>query len=53
MNVFIQFTGIGNEKFKYLIQLDDRNDWKRENTFFSKMKDWNNAMIVLSIFGIS
>lgn len=43
MNVFIQFIGIGNEKFKYLIQLDDMTGRKRDNTGFSKMQDLNNA----------
>lgn len=39
MNVFIQFIGIGNEKFKYLMALDDMPGRKRDNTGFSKMKD--------------
>lgn len=43
MNVFIQFIGIGNEEFKYLMQLDDMSGRKRDNTGFSKMEDLNNA----------
>ena len=43
MNVFIQFIGIGNEKFKYLEMLDDISGRKRDNTGFSKMKDLNKA----------
>ena len=43
MNVFIQFIGIGNEKFKYLIALDDMPGRKRDNTGFSKMKDLDKA----------
>ena len=38
MNVFIQFIGIGNEKFEYLISLDDMPGRKRDNTGFSKME---------------
>lgn len=43
MNVFIQFIGIGNEKFKYLIALDDLPGRTRDNTGFSKMKDLDKA----------
>lgn len=39
MNVFIQFIGIGNERFTYLKKLDDMKGRKRDNTGFSKMKD--------------
>ena len=39
MNVFIQFIGIGNEKFRYLMKLDDLPGRTRDNTGFSKMKD--------------
>lgn len=42
-NVFIQFIGIGNEKFKYLEKLDDMRGRKRDNTGFSKMKDLDKA----------
>ncbi len=38
MNVFIQFIGIGNGRFEYLMQLDDMQGRKRDNTGFSKMK---------------
>lgn len=41
MNVFIQFVGIGNKEFKYLIQLDDISDRKNNNTVFSKIKSYN------------
>lgn len=34
MNVFIQFIGIGNEKFQYLMDLDDMPGRKRDNTGF-------------------
>ena len=43
MNVFIQFIGIGKEKFNYLIKLDDLSGRKRDNTGFSKMEDLNDA----------
>lgn len=43
MNVFIQFIGIGNEKFRYLEMLDDIPGRKRDNTGFSKMKDLDKA----------
>jgi len=43
MNVFIQFIGIGNEKFKYLLALDDMPGRKRDNTGFSKMEDLDKA----------
>ena len=43
MNVFIQFIGIGNEQFKYLIALDDMPGRTHDNTGFSKMKDLDNA----------
>lgn len=39
MNVFIQFIGIGDEQFKYLMALDDMPGRKRDNTGFSKMRD--------------
>ncbi|MBQ9438543.1 MAG: VWA domain-containing protein, partial [Lachnospiraceae bacterium] len=39
MNVFIQFIGIGNETFSYLMQLDDLPGRTRDNTGFSKMRD--------------
>ncbi len=38
MNVFIQFIGIGNDKFEYLMKLDEMTGRKRDNTGFSKMK---------------
>ena len=43
MNVFIQFIGIGNERFSYLTELDDLSGRKRDNTGFSKMKDLDRA----------
>ena len=43
MNVFIQFIGIGNEKFTYLRGLDDMPGRRRDNTGFSEMKDLNNV----------
>lgn len=43
MNVFIQFIGIGNYRFKYLQQLDDMPGRKRDNTGFSRMKDLEKA----------
>lgn len=39
MNVFIQFIGIGNERFQYLMSLDDMPGRRRDNTGFSKMQD--------------
>ena len=38
MNVFIQFIGIGNERFDYLMKLDEMTGRKRDNTGFSKMQ---------------
>lgn len=43
MNIFIQFIGIGNQKFKYLKQLDNMRRRNRDNTGFSKMKDLDKA----------
>lgn len=43
MNVFIQFIGIGNEKFKYLKSLDEMHGRVRDNTGFTKMKDLDKA----------
>ena len=43
LNVFIQFIGIGDEKFQYLIALDDMPGRKRDNTGFSKMEDLDKA----------
>lgn len=43
MNVFIQFIGIGEERFTYLRQLDDMSGRKRDNTGFSAMRDLNNV----------
>lgn len=37
-NVFIQFIGIGNEKFKYLKKLDELDGRERDNTGFSKLE---------------
>ncbi len=43
MNVFIQFIGIGNERFQYLQKLDDLPGRVRDNTGFSKMQSLDNA----------
>ena len=43
MNVFIQFIGIGKDKFDYLMKLDNIPGRKRDNTGFSKMKDLDKA----------
>ena len=43
MNVFIQFIGIGNERFQYLKKLDDLPGRVRDNTGFTKMKDLDKA----------
>jgi len=43
MNVFIQFIGIGNEKFQYLKKLDDMPGRVRDNTGFTRMKDLDRA----------
>ncbi len=43
MNVFIQFIGIGNEKFEYLMRLDNMRGRNRDNTGFSKMLDLEKA----------
>lgn len=40
---FIQFIGIGDEKFKYLRKLDDLDDREADNTGFSKMQDLKRA----------
>ena len=42
-NVFIQFIGIGNETFDYLMKLDDMPGRTRDNTGFSKMRDLDQA----------
>jgi len=39
MNVFIQFIGIGHERFDYLMKLDELKGRERDNTGFSKMED--------------
>ena len=43
MNVFIQFIGIGSERFDYLQKLDDLPGRARDNTGFSKMQSLDNA----------
>ena len=43
MNVFIQFIGIGTEKFEYLRKLDDLPGRVRDNTGFSQMESLDNA----------
>lgn len=40
---FIQFIGIGNEKFKYLEKLDNLGGRELDNTGFSKMADLERA----------
>ncbi len=42
-NVFIQFIGIGKERFQYLEKLDDLRGRVRDNTGFSKMEDLANV----------
>ena len=43
MNVFIQFIGIGTEKFEYLRKLDDLPGRVRDNTGFSQMESLDGA----------
>lgn len=38
-NIFIQFVGIGNERFDYLKSLDDMKGRKNDNTGFIAVKD--------------
>lgn len=38
-NVFIQFVGIGSEKFKYLKKLDELEGRERDNTGFIKLEN--------------
>lgn len=40
-NIFIQFVGIGNESFRYLVKLDDLEGRPVDNTGFIKVKDMN------------
>jgi len=40
-NMFIQFVGIGNERFSYLRSLDDMKGRKHDNTGFISIKDIN------------
>lgn len=42
-NVFIQFIGIGDESFNYLMKLDDMPGRVRDNTGFTKMADLSRA----------
>ena len=42
-NVFIQFVGIGTERFEYLRKLDDLEGRKVDNTGFSAMKSLESA----------
>ena len=42
-NLFIQFIGIGNSTFNYLMKLDDMPARPRDNTGFSKMRDLERA----------
>ena len=42
-NVFIQFIGIGNEKFEYLKELDNLDGRERDNTGFVKLKKLENV----------
>lgn len=41
-NIFIQFVGIGNDKFTFLEQLDDLENRTCDNTGFEKFKDLAN-----------
>lgn len=43
MNFFIQFIGIGSQRFNYLMKLDEMKGRKRDNTGFSKMQDLDQA----------
>ena len=38
-NIFVQFVGIGDEKFDYLKSLDDMKGRKNDNTGFIAVKD--------------
>lgn len=40
-NMFIQFIGIGNERFEYLRSLDNMKGRKYDNTGFTAVKDMN------------
>ena len=38
-NIFVQFIGIGREKFEYLKRLDNLNGRKHDNTGFTAVED--------------
>lgn len=38
-NIFVQFIGIGREKFEYLRQLDNLKGRKHDNTGFTAVED--------------
>ena len=40
-NMFVQFIGIGNEKFRYLRELDNLEGRIHDNTGFTAVKDMN------------
>ena len=40
-NIFVQFIGIGNERFNYLRSLDSLDGRKHDNTGFTAVKDMN------------
>ena len=40
-NIFVQFIGIGNERFEYLRKLDNLEGRKHDNTGFTAVKDMN------------
>ena len=40
-NIFVQFIGIGREKFNYLKSLDDMKGRKHDNTGFTAVEDMN------------
>lgn len=40
-NMFVQFVGIGNNRFDYLAKLDNLSGRKRDNTGFIAVKDMN------------
>ena len=40
-NIFIQFVGIGKERFNYLQSLDNLSGRKCDNTGFTKVSDMN------------
>lgn len=52
MNVFIQFIGIGKERFNYLMKLDDLPGRMRDNTGFTKMADLDSVSDDMLYFNV-